>query len=188
MIIDWTLNSVGIPIADVARFTGINQGTLAPMLASGSLGPPLPSRGEAKVPLIHIAALLATVDASKLGIPQDRVQNWVPAMAGGVYIQLARSELAQGRCTPRRGTPALSSQLWNKLRSEEGTKMLEERLPLGEKRTGRYVCFGVSDTFVCQDLAEIDDAKWPLKVINCAAIARRLKSALPGTLFSTEIG
>lgn len=185
MNIDWTLKGVEIPLADVANLSNQQQSQIAKMIVDGVLGPVQSSTNPAKVPLLHIGALLAGLDAGKRGISQDRIREALPAMSGGVYVRLALSELELGHLQTARGFP---QQLFNRLKSDEGRSLVEQLLPF-KVETKRFVCFSEKRVILCDTLAELDGLKFeaPYAIIDTMDIAARMKRFLRGPFFIAQV-
>jgi hypothetical protein len=188
MTIDWTLKGVEIPVADVANLTNQQQNQIGKMIIDGVLGPVQPSTNPAKVPLLHIGALLASLDAGKRGIPQDRIRETLPVMSGGVFVQLVLSELEHGHLQAGRGSPGGIAQLFYQLKSDEGRSLVEGLLPF-RVETKRFVCFSDKRVILCDTLAELDGLKFeaPYAVIDTLDIAARMKRFLRGPFFIATV-
>lgn len=185
---DWTLKGVEIPLADVANLSNQQQNQIAKMIIDGVLGPVRPSTNPAKVPLLHIGALLASLHAGKRGIAQDRIREALPAMSGGVFVQLVLSELKLGHLQAGRGSPAGTHHLFNRLRSDEGRALVERVLPF-RTETKRFVCFSERRVILCDTLAELDGLTFeaPYAIIDTLDIAARMKKFLRGPFFIAEV-
>ena len=188
MIIDWTLRGVDIPLADVANLSTLPQNQIAKMVVDGVLGPVQPSTNPAKVPLLHIGALLALLDAQKRGINEQRAREALPLMSGGVYVQLVLSEHAMGHLQAGRGSPGGTHQLFHRLKSEEGSSLVERTLPF-RVETKRFVCFSEKRVILCDSLGELDDlqSEAPYAVVDTKDVAGRMKKFLRGPFFIAEV-
>ena len=180
---DWTLKGVEIPLADVASLAGVPQNQIGKMMLDGVLGPPQASTGPAKAPLLHIGALLASLDAGKCGITQHRIREALPAMSGGVFVQLVFGELKLGHLQVGRGMP----HLLNRLRSDAGRALIEETLPF-PVQTKRFVCFSERRVILCDTLAELDGVAFeaPYVIVDTMDIAARMKRFLRGPFFFAQ--
>jgi hypothetical protein len=188
MTIDWTLRGVDIPLADVANLSGLPQNQIVKMILDGVLGPVQPSTNPAKVPLLHIGALLALVDAQKYGVSEQRAREALPLMSGCAYVQLVLSEHELGHLQASRGSPAGTHQLFHRLRTEEGPSLVERTLPF-RVETERFVCFSEKRVILCSSLAELDglQSEAPFAVVDTKAIAARIKNFLRGPFFIAEV-
>jgi hypothetical protein len=186
--IDWSLSGEPILLSELSRITGKNAEYIRQAYRNGDLGPvPDVSAQIQKVPLYHVAALLVLEEIAKLNVATRRASAVLPAIAGAAYVRFALLAVATGRCIQRGGTPALNNQLWAGLRGEGATASLEEKLPGGPTKTKRYLCFGDSSCFVCDDLEEVDVPLASLKIVDAWSIAEKMKQHLPGPLFATQI-
>lgn len=181
-----TLKSLDIPLSDVARITSKNEAQITRLLATGVLGTPPASTSAAKVPLFHIAALLAFQDAEMLEVAVDRAAKIVSSIAGAAYIRLAQNALQQGRWVAKRGSPDRTSELCYLLQSDRGVGVLEALLPCSPVLTKAFAGFSKARSFTFDVWEEIGQQEWPLKVISSASIASRLELSIPGKLFFTD--
>jgi hypothetical protein len=188
MNIDWTLKRVDIPVADVASLSSLPQNQIARMVLDGVLGPVQPSTNPAKVPLLHIGALLALLDAGKRGISQERAREALAEMSGGVFVQLVLSELRLGHLQAGRGSPAGTHHLFQRLKTEEGPALVERLLPF-RVETKRFVCFSEKRVILCDSLAELDGLTYeaPYAIIDTSDVAARMKRFLRGPFFIAEV-
>lgn len=186
-MIHGTLNSVDIPLSDVARATAMPQAEITRLLATGILGAAPASTSAAKIPLFHLSALLVLQDAEKLGVSIDRAAKIITSIAGAAYIGLAQNALRQGLWVAGRGSPARTSELCSLLQSARGVSFLEERLPCCPIRTKQFAGFSQTNFLLFDKWEEVNESEWPLKVISSTSIARRVNLAFPGKLFSTDV-
>lgn len=188
--VDWSLSSESVSIDTVCKITGVTAEYVKEMYSSGYLGP-VPATAMhlgVSLPLFHLGSLLVLREANKNEIPNSRILEVLPAIAGAVYVQFQLAEFEAGRCVQRGGTPKLNFQLWTMLRSSGGRAIFEERLPDGPVRTHRYACFNGSSSFACDDLNELEGPHEAWKTLDAWEIASQMKRGLPGTFFATHIG
>jgi hypothetical protein len=178
----WTLTSVELPLDRVARLCETSENYVWRKLDTGVLGPPPWRVTHVQVPLFHTAALLIIRELEGLGIPEDRVMGVVPTLAASAFIRLALTKLNEGRWDARGGTPADQFRLWLRLRSEDGPRMLVRHLPLRSVEPRRYGLFNSTAAIACDDLSEINELDWPVK-IDSWSTAARMNQELPASLF-----
>lgn len=180
-----TLRSKDIPLNEVARLTGYNQGELSQMLLNGRLGPSVRSTDQAKMPLFHLAALFTLQQGAKVRAPSDQLNDVLFNIAGAAYVRLAHTEHANGRCVIRPGTD--SRQLWSSLKLGNAKTVIEQQFPLNGMKTKRFAYFG-EKTVTLYDVSDLSDVEFEDSptFIDSWGIARKLQRSLIGTLFWTE--
>lgn len=110
--INWSVNSDGVPISDVAKMTGASQEWIKQMYRRGDLGPaPDIAFQVTKLPLYHLAALFVLLAAKEKEVPIAQVLGALPTLAGSAFIQLQLTEISAGRCRQHQATPSLNIQL-----------------------------------------------------------------------------
>ena len=130
-----------------------------------------------------MAGLFALQEAREQGVSGELIADYIPHLAGTVYVRFALEELAAGRCLQNAGTPVLNRKLWVALKSDDGKQMLEGRLPTPGLKTMRYVRFAPNGA----QFSDVEEPEEGAVVIDLWSVARNMKRYLPGTLFYTHI-
>jgi hypothetical protein len=183
--VDWKVPSKSISLVEASQKTGVGLPTLKELYRVGVFGSP--RTAVTGVPMDEVAAILVIKAAEELRLPQERILPVLSAIAGAAYVQYQVTEISQGRCQFIGGTPMLNIQLGNVLKSAEAPRELEARLPNGPIKTKRYACFDESRVFVCDDLDELEQAGEGLRIIDAWAVARQMKTVVPGERLYTHI-
>jgi hypothetical protein len=168
--------------------TGTSETYIKQVYRSGDLGPaPDVAAHVTEIPLYHVAALFAVLEATRQNVAISRILELLPALAGAAYVHFQLAEVAAGQCLQVGGTPHLNRQLWVLLHSPEAFEELEVRLPGHEVETKRFACFGRQASFLCDDLNDLQDPEESLRIVDAWSIAPLMKRGLPGKVFATHI-
>jgi hypothetical protein len=136
--------------------------------------------------LFHIAGLLMLRELEKRGVSEELAKEVLPKLAASAFIRLALTKLHEGRWEARGGTPAEQAKLWLSLRSDEGPRMLQGRLPVRPVEPRRYGLFNETTALACDDLSEINGADWPV-TLDSWVTAARISRELPASLFMSVL-
>jgi hypothetical protein len=104
--VEWSLISNPVPLDTVSRITGASHEYIKDLYRDGALGPVSDPSMAGGLHLYHLASLFVMIDANKKQINRDQIRQVLPVIAGAAFIQLQLTEVAEGRCIQRRGTPS----------------------------------------------------------------------------------
>lgn len=183
--IDWTLNSVEVPIATVSKASGLSTEMLRELHRAGHLG----SKPDGFVRASHLslqqfAITLIFADGQKKGISRSDLQPIASSLAASVLLRLQQIEFSKGRLIHRGGTPSLNKQLSALLQNAAVRDFLEVRVP-GLGNPTRYAWRDELRLIGCDELPVGDHSEHAF--IDTWNVASRMKDVLPGTLFWTSI-
>jgi hypothetical protein len=182
----WTLTSVELPLDRVARMCDESEHYVWRKLDSGIVGPAPWRVAKVQASLFHIAGLLMLTELERLRVPEGLAKEVLPNLAASAFIRLALTKLHDGRWDARGGTPTEQFKLWMCLKSDEGPRMLESHLPVRSATPRRYGLFTETGALACDDLSEVNESDWCVK-IDSWVTAARISHELPANLFMSVL-